>query len=106
MKGNSPISSASPEAIRARQWNDIGNMRRRVDRARNFPMNTCPASRHVHIMADRLASGRGYPMLTEEPEHCARSLYAVLESLWKLRTKLARLERKATGDSAQMEPLK
>lgn len=98
------ICSASPGAARARQWNDLANMRRRVNRARNFPANTCPASRHVHIMADCLASGRGYPMFIEEPEHCARSLYAVLESLWKLRTKVDRLERMASGDAGQMEP--
>lgn len=32
--------------------NVLKNLRRRVDRARAFPQNTCPASRHVHIMAD------------------------------------------------------
>ena len=67
--------------------NEMKNLRRRVNRARNFPTNTCPASRHLHIMADALMSG-GYPMLQEEPEHCARSIYSVLESLWKARTNL------------------
>lgn len=72
--------------------NKIDNLRRRVNRARRFPTNTCPASRHVHIMADCLSGrDRAYPMLTEEPEHCAGSLYAVLESLWKARNELARL---------------
>lgn len=33
-------------------------------------------------------------MLTEEPEHCALSLYSVLESLWKARIELARLKSK------------
>ena len=68
------------------------NMKRRVNRARNFPTNTCPASRHVHLIADCLAAGKPYPMIDEEPEHVAGSLYSVLESLWKARTKLARLE--------------
>lgn len=71
--------------------NKLENIRRRVDRARNFPTNTCPASRHVHIMADCLTRKGGYPMLTEEPEHCALSLYSVLESLFKARSELARL---------------
>jgi hypothetical protein len=71
--------------------NKLPNIRRRVNRARRFPFNTCGASRHVHMMADAIASGRGYPMLAEEPEHCAVSLYAVLEALWKARTELARL---------------
>lgn len=72
--------------------NRIENIRRRVARARRFPVNTCPASRHVHTMADALASGRGYPMLQEEPEHCAVSLYSVLESLFKARSELEKLK--------------
>ena len=73
--------------------NELKALRRRVSRARNFPVNTCPASRHVHIMADCLTRKGGYPMLTEEPEHCAGSLYAVLEALFKARTELARLKK-------------
>ena len=72
--------------------NKLENVRRRVSRARQFPVNTCPASRHLHIMADALSMGnKQYPMLQEEPEHCAGSIYAVLESLWKARSELARL---------------
>ncbi len=67
-------------------------MKRRVNRARNFPINTCPASRHLHIIAEALASGRAYPMLAEEPEHCAQTMLAVLEALWQARTRLAELE--------------
>lgn len=67
--------------------NKIENVRRRVNRARNHPGVTCPASRHLHVMADALASGKPYHMLSEEPAYCAGTLYAVLESLWKLRAK-------------------
>ncbi len=67
--------------------NKIENVRRRVDRARNAPGVTCPASRHVHMIADALVAGENPYMLQEDPEHCAGSLYAVLESLWKLRAK-------------------
>jgi len=77
--------------------NEIRNLRRRVNRARRFPANTCPASRHLHIMADALLR-RGYPMLQEEPEHCAASILSVLESLWKARTRL-----QALGDLADRE---
>ncbi len=70
----------------------IKNLRRRVNRARKFPTNTCASSRHLHIMADRLAAGKQYFMFTEEPEHCAMSMYAVLESLWKARNEIARLK--------------
>jgi hypothetical protein len=71
-------------------------MRRRVNRARRFPDNTCPSSRHLHIMADTLASGKPYSMLAEDPEHCAQTMYAVLESLFKARTELQRLKARTT----------
>jgi hypothetical protein len=65
----------------------LRNLLRRVSRARDFPTNTCSASRHLHMIATRLAQGKPYPMLEEEPQHCAETMLAVLESLWKLRTK-------------------
>lgn len=68
---------------------DLSNLRRRVRRARHFPDNTCPASRHLHLIAEALASGRSYAMLAEEPQHCAETMLAVLESLWKLRMQAA-----------------
>ncbi len=74
--------------------NKLANVRRRAERARKWPVNTCPASRHVHIMADTLAAGKQYHPFREEPEHCAGSLYSVLESLWKARTELAKLKGK------------
>lgn len=33
----------------------LRNVRRRVNRARNFPENTCSASRHLHLIAAELA---------------------------------------------------
>ena len=83
----------------------IAALRRRVNKARKFPSNTCPASRHLHIMADCLlrkrpqttVSDKGgkeyevrYWMLIEEPEHCAESILAVIACLWEARTELAR----------------
>lgn len=65
----------------------LANLRRRVNRARRFPANTCPASRHLHSMADALAMGQRYPMFEDEPEHCAETMLAVLEALWKLRAR-------------------
>jgi hypothetical protein len=64
-------------------------LQRRVNKARKFPANTCPASRHLHIMADALVKS-GYPMLQEEPVHCAESIYAVLASLWEARSENAK----------------
>ncbi len=74
--------------------NRIGNVRRRADRARHFPTNTCPASRHVHMIADYLLLKRRSNNVEEvwDAEHIAGSLYSVLESLWKARTELERLK--------------
>lgn len=86
-------------AMTGQRDNYLHNLRRRVNRARKFPLNTCPASRHLHIMAEALASGRPYPMFEEEPEHCAQTMLAVLEDLWKLRIKrmVDALPRSAAG---------
>ena len=72
--------------------NTLSNLKRRVTRARNFPTNTCPASRHLHMMALQLAKGKPYYMISEEPQYCAASMFAVLESLWKARTALRNAE--------------
>ena len=69
----------------------LTNLRRRVALARKFPTNTCAASRHLHIMADRLMKKGGYPMLAEEPEHCGVSIGVTVELLWKARAEIARL---------------
>lgn len=73
----------------------IRTLRRKVNRVRKFPTHTCPASRHLHMMADALSMGkRAYPMLQDEPLHCAITLYAVLESLWRDRIEIGRLREK------------
>lgn len=67
------------------------NLLRRVKRARNFPENTCPASRHVQMIGEALIKGQKYSMIDDEPEHVGRSLLSVCESLFKARTEIARL---------------
>ena len=52
-------------------------------------------------MADALSMWGGYPMLGEEPEHCALSMYSVLESLWKARTELAKLKGTEAADEIE-----
>jgi hypothetical protein len=78
--------------------NKIVNVRRRAERAMGGTkigsIVTCPASRHLMMMADALAAGRLYHMFKEEPEHCAAGMYSVLESLWKARTEIKRLRNK------------
>lgn len=65
------------------------NAVRRVDRARRFPTNTCSASRHVQLIGETLAAGKGYAMIEEEPEYVAGSLLITVEALYKARTELA-----------------
>lgn len=65
----------------------LKSLQKRLKRARKFPDNTCPASRHLHMLADSLAKGKQPYMLTEEPEHCAEDIYSVIAALWELRTK-------------------
>ena len=88
----------------------LKNLRRRVNRARDFPANTCSASRHLHMIAERLAAGKPYQMLQDEPDHCAETILSVLEALWKARTELERHktlnvadERRAVGTSAPLQ---
>jgi hypothetical protein len=70
--------------------NRLPNVRRRALRAME---HTCPASRHLLMMADCLALGKPYPMFSEDPEHCAGTMYSVLESLWKARKAHAKTPR-------------
>lgn len=68
------------------------SLKRKVKRARDFPENTCPASRHLQMIAEGMVRKGGYPMLQEEPEHCAITMLAVVHALYKARTELARLK--------------
>lgn len=75
----------------------LANLKRKVKRSRNFPANTCPASRHLQMIAEGMVTKRGYPMLQEEPEHCAITMLAVVNALYKTRTELARLKAARQG---------
>lgn len=68
---------------------------RQIDKARQFPTNTCAASRHVEEIGESLARHRYHPMIEEEPEHVAGSLLSVVASLYEARTELARLKEAA-----------
>lgn len=78
----------------------LATLRRQANQARTFPTNTCPASRHVHEMADVLAHGGTYAMFAEEPKYCAESLLSVLIELWLLRSEKKKVE--ARQESARV----
>lgn len=63
---------------------------REMNKARNFPTGTCPASRHSAMMAEALTFNGSYAMLTEEPRHCAASIAATVKALWQARSLLSR----------------
>ena len=65
---------------------------KRMNDARDFPANTCGASRHAAMIAEALCKREDYPMLAEEPEHCGGSIAATVEALWECRAKLAEAE--------------
>jgi hypothetical protein len=44
-------------------------------------------------MAENMVKKHGYPMLAEEPLHCATSIMGTVASLWETRARLAALER-------------
>lgn len=70
----------------------------RMQSSRDFGVNTCPASRHVQMIAEALSQAQTgsklselYPMLEEEPEHCAASIASVVNSLYQARSFLKSL---------------
>lgn len=71
---------------------------KRMQTSRDFGNNTCPASRHAQMIAEALAQAHSgsklhelYPMLEEEPEHCAASIASVVNSLYQARSFLLEL---------------
>jgi hypothetical protein len=65
----------------------------KVRRHREFPINTCSASRHVELIGRTLGRKKRYAMIEEEPEHVAASMLSVVASLYKARTEIARLKK-------------
>jgi hypothetical protein len=82
--GRDQMSAVRGEAKLAQQ----DDLVRRMNDARDFPANTCGASRHAAMIAEALCSGEDYPMLAEEPDYCG-SIAATVAALWECRTKLA-----------------
>lgn len=66
----------------------VRRIMRRVRDARDFPSNTCAASRHAQIIGEHLVKGRPYPMLQDEPEHCGLSILATVAALYEARAML------------------
>lgn len=63
----------------------------RMNAARDFPTNTCPASRHAEICADKLISEGRYTMTETDPEHVGESIAITVAALWEARAFLRSL---------------
>lgn len=85
-----PVRPLTP----AETW-EPKHLLQRIGKARRFPDNTCPASRHVELMARGLLRKQGYPMLQDDPEHCASSMLAAVANLYDARAELAKMKRLA-----------
>ena len=58
----------------------------RANAARNFPENTCGASRHAQQIAEELIESGNCAMLMDDPAHCGESILATVAALWEART--------------------
>lgn len=92
------VNYARPFKLRAeRAESELAALRERhvadTDAARNFPANTCAASRHVQLIGESLIRGEPYPMLQDESEHCGESMLATVKALWTTRDDLAALRK-------------
>jgi len=76
---------------------------KKMNDARDFPANTCGASRHAAMIAEALCSGEDYPMLAEEPDHCGGSIAATVAALWECRTKLAKATARAEAAERKLQ---
>lgn len=61
---------------------------RRMDRHRNFPEGTCPASRHAALIARGLVRGDPFVIDPIEYPHAGGSIASTVGSLWQARNKL------------------
>lgn len=81
----------------------LAQVKRRTAKARRFGDNTCPASRHVQMMGEKLPTKAGYHMLAEEPEHCAISILSTVGSLYEARTRIKELEEWIASEGVQSD---
>ena len=57
----------------------------RVEKARNFPHNTTPASRHVAMIGQHLFEDGKSFSLDDDPQHCGESMLLTVADLWEMK---------------------
>lgn len=78
------------------QYADATCALRGADEARQFPDNTCPASRHAQMIGEAFINGEGLLGLDQDMPHIGQSILATVEALYRARTAL-RGEQKESG---------
>lgn len=63
----------------------------RVEKARNFPYNTTPASRHVAMMGRRLVEDGKSFSLDDDPQHCGESMLLTVADFWETKERAINL---------------
>lgn len=76
--------------------NKLSNVKRRAFKAfkKAFPHSTCPASRSLLSFAEIAATIEFSTHILWDKEDVQRTMYSVLESLWKARMELNKLRKK------------
>lgn len=68
----------------------------RARKARRFPENTCPASRHTQMIGeDLIRYGSNASSIISHPKHVGESLLLTVAALWEARDEIERLKRNA-----------
>ena len=75
----------------------LPNLLRQANKARDVANVTCGASRHVHLLAEDLAS---CPLFLGDLRRDAESMLSALVSLWEARAELAQLKAQEATDAA------
>jgi len=73
----------------------------KMQNVRNFPYNTCGASRHAQTIAEHLSQSKTYPLLSEDAEYCGTSIATTVLHLWSARNLLLELGYTWTVDENQ-----
>lgn len=71
---------------------------KRLDAARDFPHNTCPASRHAQLMGQRLLAGKTCHDIADDPHHAGESILLTVVALYEARAALVEAYRVIKGN--------
>lgn len=61
-------------------------LKARLSRARRFPHNTCPSSRHAQMIGENLLAGKHDSAVHDDPKHGGGSILGTVAALYECRT--------------------